>query len=173
VSSPQADFGALLSTLGMIVFLWFVIGLSLLLRAAEHEPPWRSAVAAASGAVLIALLLAGNWEAAAVRAHDLDPQVARYAFDAENVSFANGWVALGSFAVCCGWVIASSGFVPRWLGWWAVVSGVGLVASRVVWTTEIWLLPYTLFWLWVLIVSVLLLRRRAGATPEADGEAAP
>ena len=70
-------------------------------------------------------------------------------------------------------MIASSGFVPRSLGWWAVVSGVGLVASRVVWTTEIWLLPYTLFWLWVLIVSVLLLRRRAGATPEADGEAAP
>jgi hypothetical protein len=90
VSSPLTDFGAFLSTLGMIAFLWFVIGLSLLLRAAEREPPWRSAVAAASGVVLVALLLAGNWEAAAFRAHDLDPQVARYASDAGNVSFANG-----------------------------------------------------------------------------------
>jgi hypothetical protein len=166
VSSPLADFGSFVATVGLIAFLWFAVGLASLLRVAEGEFPWRSSVAAFSGAVLVALVLAGNWDAAAFRADDLDPQVARYAFDEGNVSFANGWVALGSFAVCSGWVIAVTGFLPRWLGWWAIVSGVGLTLSRVAWTNEIWLLPYGLFWLWVVIVSVLLLRRDARRVPE-------
>jgi hypothetical protein len=41
----------------------------------------------------------------------------------------------------------------------ALVSGAGLVLSRISWTSQIWLLPYLMFWLWMLIVSVLLLRR--------------
>jgi Domain of unknown function (DUF4386) len=81
--------------------------------------------------------------------HDRDGQVA----------FANARVALGSFAVCCGWVIASTGFLPRWLGWLAIASGVGLALSRISWTSYIWLLPYGMFWLWVIIVALLLLRR--------------
>jgi hypothetical protein len=68
-------------------------------------------------------------------------------------------VALGSFAVCCGWVIASTGFLPRWLGWLAIASGVGLALSRISWTSYIWLLRYGMFWLWVIIVALLLLRR--------------
>jgi hypothetical protein len=31
-------------------------------------------------------------------------------------AFANARVALGSFAVCCGWVITSTRFLPRWVG---------------------------------------------------------
>ncbi len=171
VDTPLAEFGSFLFTLGMIAFLWFVIGLSVLLRTAEREPAWRSVVAASSGVVLVALVLAGNWDAAAFRAADLDPQIARYAFDAGNVSFANGWVAMGSFAVCCGWLIVSSGILPRWLGWWAVASGLGLAASRAVWTSEVWMVPYGMFWLWVVVLSVLLLRGRAGVLPEVAGKA--
>jgi hypothetical protein len=166
VNSPLADLGSFASTVGLIAFLWFVVGLTSLLRVAEGEIPWRSSVAAVSGAVLVALVLAGQWDAATLHADDIDPQVARYAYDEGNASFANGWVALGSFAVCCGWVIAATGFLPRWLGWWAVISGVGLALSRADWTSEIWLLPYGLFWLWVIIVAVLLLRRSAGRDAE-------
>jgi hypothetical protein len=54
----------------------------------------------------------GNEAAVAFRAGDLDPQIARYAFDQGQAAFANGRVALGSFAVCCGWVIASTRFLP-------------------------------------------------------------
>jgi hypothetical protein len=55
--------------------------------------------------------------------------------------------------------MVSTGCVRRLLGWWAIASGVGLVLSRAAWYREIWLLPYALFWLWVITVSVLLLRR--------------
>jgi hypothetical protein len=78
--------------------------------------------------------------AVAFRAGDLDPQIARYAFDQGQAAFANGRVALGSFAVCCGWVIASTRFLPRWVGWLAISSGAGLALSRISWTSYIWML---------------------------------
>jgi hypothetical protein len=79
-------------------------------------------------------------------------------------------VALGSFAICCGWVIAATRFLPRWLGWLAIVTGAALVLTRIGWTNMIWLLPYMVFWLWVVVVAALLLRRsfRAGTEP-AEG----
>jgi hypothetical protein len=136
-------------------------GLSILLRRAEGEAAWRSAIAMGSGALFVALGLSGmgNEAAVAFRAGDLDPQIARYAFDQGQAAFANGRVARGSFAICCGWVIASTRFLPRWVGWLAIASAAGLALSRISWTSYIWLLPYLMFWLWVITVAVLLLRR--------------
>ena len=157
--TPATELRSIVLTAGLITFVWFVVALTTLLRRAEGEAPWRSTTAMISGVVLAALVLSGDEVAAAFRADDLDPQIARYAFDEAHVALANGLVALGSFAVCCGWVITSTGFLPRWLGWLAIASGVGLALSRISWTSGIWLLPYAIFWLWVIIVAVLLLRR--------------
>ncbi len=126
-------------------------------------------MAAGSGVVFVAVLLAGDWEAAAYRANDISPQVAQYAFDVGNASFANGWVALGSFAISAGWVMGVTGFFPSWLGWWGVASGSGLALGRAAWTNEIWLLPYGLFWLWVVVVSVLLIPRADRFAATASG----
>ena len=158
-NTPAETFRSFGLTVGSVTFVWFVGALTTMLRRAEGEAPWRSTIALVSGALFVALALNGNEVAAAFRADDLDPQIARYAFDEAHVGFANGWVALGSFAVCAGWVIASTGFLPRWLGWLAIVSGAGLALSRLSWTGGIWLLPYAMFWLWVVIVAILLLRR--------------
>ena len=160
-NTPGAEVRSFPLTMGLIAFVWFVVALTMLLRRAEGEAPWRSTIAMVSGVLLVALVLSGNEVAAAYRADDLDPQLARYAFDESQAAFANGRVALGSFAVCCGWVIASTGFLSRWLGWLAIVAGVGLALSRISWTNPIWLLPYAMFWLWVIIVAILLLRRNA------------
>ena len=162
VATPFRSF---LFTVGLVTFVWFVVGLSILVRRAEGEAAWRSAIAMGCGVLFVALALAlglsgiGNEAAVAFRAGDLDPQIARYAFDQGQAAFANGRVGLGSFAVCCGWVIASTRFLPRWVGWLAIASGAGLVLSRISWTSWIWLPPYLLFWLWVITVAVLLLRR--------------
>jgi hypothetical protein len=156
VASPARSF---LLTLGLVAFLWFVVAVSLLLRRAEGDAAWRSPIGIASGVVFVVLVLSGSEVAAAFRADDLDPQIARYAFDESQAAFANARVALGSFALCCGWVIVCTRVLPRWLGWLAIVSGAGLVLARVAWTNQIWLLPYLMFWVWVLCVSVLLLRR--------------
>src|SRR5215211_1913749 len=163
VASDSRSFGL---TVAVVSFVWFVVALSTLLRRAEGEVPWRSSVAMVSGVLFAALVLSGSEVAAALRADDLDPQIARYAFDESQAAFANARVALGSFAVCCGWVIVLTRFLPRWLGWLAIASRVGLVLSRISWTNSILLLPYGLFWLWVLVVAGLLLRRGTTGGPQ-------
>jgi hypothetical protein len=165
--TPATQFRSFALVLGSVTFVWFVVGLSILLRRAEGEVPWRSTIALVSGALLPALVLSGNEVATAFHADDLDPQIARYAFDEAQVAFANARVALGSFAVCCGWVIAATGFLPRWLGWLVIVIGAAFILSRISWTSGLWLLPYALFWLWVITVSVLLLLRNFRGAPPA------
>jgi hypothetical protein len=119
--TPASQFRSFVLTVGLITFVWFVGALTTLLRRAEGETSWRSAIAMGSGVLCVALGLSGlgNEAAVAFRAGDLDHQIARYAFDQGQPAFPNGRVALGSFAVCCGWVIASTRFLPRWLGWLA------------------------------------------------------
>ena len=156
--STLAGFGSYLVVVAMVAMIWFAIGLALLLGRAEGKPPWRSSVAAASALIFVGLVLNAPGEAASHRAQTLTPELATYAFDVANLEFANGWVAMGSFMLCAGWVLISTRFAPRWLGWLAVVGGVGLVLSRAAWTSPVWLLPYAFFWLWVIIISVRLLR---------------
>ena len=158
-NTVAAPFRSFIFTVGLVTFVWFDAALTTLLRRAEGEAPWRSAIAMGSGVLFVALVLGGNDLAVTLRADDLDPQIARYAFDEGQAGFANARVALGSFAVCCGWVIASTRFLPRWLGWLAIACGVGLALSRISWTSYIWLPFYLMFGLWVITVATLLLRR--------------
>jgi hypothetical protein len=70
---------------------------------------------------------------------------------------AYGLVA--SFALCSGWVILSTRALERWMGWWLIVAGLGLVAARFVWTSDVWTVPYLLFWVWLLVLSIRLIRQ--------------
>jgi hypothetical protein len=160
--------------LGMIGLFWFLVGLAVLLRRAEGEPPLRSTVALASAVLLPAYYLVdASWAAAAHRGLELDPAVAAYAFDVGNIGFANIWLALGSFAGAAGWVMLTSGAWPRWLGWWGVVAGIGMLLARFVWTIEsAWLVPYGVFWIWLLTVAVrLVMGRDVPAASAAAGTA--
>jgi hypothetical protein len=95
--------------LAAIGWIWFVVGLCLLLARAEGSPPWRSAVALVSGVILAAfLLLNTSGNAASFGAADLDLAVASYAFDVSSLGLASLWLALGGFAVCSGWVVVST-----------------------------------------------------------------
>ena len=153
--------GAYLLVLALLALLWFVCGLATSLRRRLTGREWLPAVVLASGAVIVGAVLLGAGQAAAFRADaGLDPQVARFAFDVSSVTFANTWVAFGSLCVASGWAILAGRAQPRWLGWWALVAGVGFVASRAVWTSYLWLVPYALFWLWLLVVSTRMLRAR-------------
>jgi hypothetical protein len=78
----------------LVTFVWFVVALTTLLRHAEGEAAWRSAIATGSGVLFVALVLSGNEVAVTFRADDLDPQIARYAFDESQAAFANARVAL-------------------------------------------------------------------------------
>ena len=148
------------ASLGMLAFLWFVVSLTTLLRRVEGEPAWRSTVALVSGTIVAAYgVLDASWDAAANRGSGIDSNIAAYAFDVGNLGFANAWLALGSFAIAVGWIIRDSGVLAVWWAWWAIISGVGLVAARFVWEGSFWLLPYGLFWAWVITLGVRLVRR--------------
>ncbi len=156
------------TVLAGLVLLWFIVGFALLLARAEGNPPWRSMAAGASGLLLTAyLVLDVSWVAAMNRAADIDPGLAAYAFDVGNRGFANVWIAMGSFAIAAGWVIISTRMMPLSLGWWAVAAGAGLVLASFAWTSQGWLIPYLLFWIWMVVICVLLIRRggRRGRQP--------
>lgn len=146
--------------LGMIVSLGFFVAFGLLLRRLEGDPPWRSAIATWSGALLAAYgLIGSSTEAAAVHGDRITPEVADYAFASGSVGFANAWVALSSFALCAGSVMLSRPVLGRWMGWWLVAAGAALVVSRFFWTSDVWTLPYMALWLWVAVLGLRLLRR--------------
>ena len=150
--------------IGLIGSLWFVVAFGFLLRRAEGDPAWRSAIATLSGALLGAYgLIDSSWDAASLHGKNITPGVADYAYHVGNIGFANAWVAIASFAVCSGWVILRTGMFERWMGWWVMATGAGLVVARFVWTMPVWGVPYGAFWLWVLVVCVRLLRRPAPA----------
>ncbi|MGW5239279.1 hypothetical protein ACWEOW_10140 [Monashia sp. NPDC004114] len=153
-----------LQILGSLALLWWAVGFAVLLRRHEGEPAWRSTVALASIVIFAAyVVLEPFWAAASARG-SVSRELAVFAFDAGNIGFANSWLALGSFAVACGWVVLSARALPRWLGWLAVASGVGFVLARLDWTSGAWFLPYAAFWVWVVAVCVVLLRRGASET---------
>ena len=167
IDDSLGAFSSFATVVGLIAMLWFSIGLALLLRRYEGELPWRSAFLAGAGVISVVSGQIASWDAAAYRSADIDPQVARYAFDLGNLSFANGWVATGAVALCAGLIMVSARDLPSWLGWWAVVAGVGQVLGRAVWTHDIAFVPFTAFWIWVLVVSVLLLRGRFAVRGDA------
>jgi hypothetical protein len=161
-----------LASLAAIGWISFVVGLCLLLGRAEGSPPWRSAVALVSGVILAAyLLLNTSGNAASFGATDLDLAVANYAFDVASIGLANVWLSMGAFAVCCGWVVLSTRVVGRWLGWWAIASGFGLVLARFFWTSWFWFLPYAAFWIWMIIMCIQLVRKPRAVLKAADGRA--
>jgi hypothetical protein len=153
--------GTVLGLIAVVALGFFVAGVCTALREVEDRPAWRSAVALVFGITFVALLMSPGWELAAYRIDDgVDPQIARYAFDMGNLGFANSWVALAGFLAAAGWIILESRSLPRWLGWLAVVAAVGFLAGRAFWTTPIWLIPYSLFWVWVVVLSVQMIRGR-------------
>jgi hypothetical protein len=165
--SIDDTFGAISSfatAVGLIAMLWFTLGLALLLRRYEGELPWRSAFLAGAGVVSVVSGQIASWDAAAYRSGDIDPQVARYAFDLGNLSFANGWVATGAVGICAGLIVLRGSHLPHWLGWWALIAGVGSVLARAVWTEGYAFVPFAAFWIWVGVLSVALLLGRFAVT---------
>lgn len=148
------------AALGMLVFLWFVAGLTTLLRRAEGEPAWRSTVALVSGVLVAAYgVIDASWDAAFNRGDELDSAVAIFAFDLGNLGFANAWLALASFGIAAGWALLAGRAFAAWWGWWVIVAAAGLIVVRFAWESYAWTVPYFIFWAWVIALSIRLIAR--------------
>ncbi|KGN34988.1 hypothetical protein N802_00575 [Knoellia sinensis KCTC 19936] len=162
------------SVIGTLVLTWALVGVAMVLGRAEGAPFWRAAMAVLAAGILSANSV-GNVGWAVVGRHgpELDIDVAHYAFDSGNIAFANLWLALASFAVACGWVTLETGVFPHWTGWLAMAAAVGFVVARFFWTSEVWLIPYAAFWVWMIALFVRLVRGRVpspGPAPTATEE---
>ena len=157
------------TSVGLIACLWFAIGLALTLRTYERGVPWRSAFLAAAGVVSVVSGQIASWDAAVFRSDSITPQVASYAYDLGNISFANSWVATGAIGICAGLVMLRAPGLPRWAAWWGLVAGAGEVLARAWFRHAFAYAPFALYWAWVLAMSILLLAGRLTARADQPG----
>lgn len=160
---PQlAQIGGYLAVLSIIALLWFSGVLWAALSRVEESPSWLSLVTFGSGIAAAATILGGSgWELALHRIDaGLDPQIAMVLFDQGNFTFATLWFPLASLLLAAGVVSIQYGALPRWLGWFSLVVAISLLISRAVWAASgLAFTGYVLFWVWLLITSVVLIRR--------------
>lgn len=169
-ANPTAVYiGELLEALGHVLFLIFVIGLSERLRRGESAHPMASLVQVV-GVLYIAVSLTGIAALGPViiAASELDPTVAGSFLDTRNVLFLISLLLAGSLAALAGAFSLTSRALPRWAGWSGVITGLALLMSLAFPTSEWPSTASLVFVMWVLAVSVLLLRpdgvRRAGTS---------
>lgn len=155
--------GGFLSTISLFFLLWFLGVLWAELSRHEGQPAWLSLSAFGAGLAGIALVLTGDgWALAVFRLQEgLDPQIARYLFDSGNFMFANLWVAFAALLLTTSVVAFRFGALPRWLAWYGLVVSLLLLVARIFWAAPsgVIFLPYVLATVWLIAVSVVLLRR--------------
>ena len=158
-----APIGGFLSSLSVIALLFFLGALWASLSRYEESPSWFSHIAFGSGLVATAVTLGGGgWALAIFRMEDgLDPATARLLFDQGNFAFAQLWVPLAVMLLATGIVALRDGAFSKWFGWYSLIVSLALLVSRAFWAAAggAAFMGYVLFWLWLIIASILLIRR--------------
>jgi hypothetical protein len=161
------NWGGYLSLLSFIALLWFLGALWAAMRRAEGDPALLSMVAFGSGLVGVAALTGGTWAMAVFRIREgLDPQIGRTLYDLGKFAFATSWVFYASLLLAAGVAAILYRTLPRWLGWASIIVAIGLLVGRIIWTSQAAFVPWVLFWLWLIIVSVVLIRRAGKSQSE-------
>jgi hypothetical protein len=154
--------GGLLSALAFLTLIWFLGALWARLQRYEASPRWLSVIALGSALIGIAVSAGtSGWALAVFRVREgLDPQLARLLFDEGNFGFATLWVFLAGFLLATAVVALRDRALPRWLGWFALVTGVALLIGRAFWDGpgSLVFIPYMLSSLWILATSIFLIR---------------
>src|SRR5438309_5032272 len=153
--------------LPLLGFVLFVCALHVKLRVAGNSDHVPSIAVLLFGGVAAAMLLAsiGSGAAALLRVgHGLDESGASTLSGLANEFFVMSWFAIGGLLLGAGLGAVSSHTLPTWLGWSGSVIGLGSVAAVAGQLTAFWLIPFWLFYAWVVAVSVALIRG-ARSTP--------
>jgi hypothetical protein len=166
-----------ITALGFAVLFVFFAGLRHILSAAEGVPPLLSGLGFASGAALVIVLWVslGFWTALAYRMpEEANTAVARALTDLTWVGFAiSGFptiIALTAFSL----VILRTAILPPFVAWAGfIVAAAHVLSTMTTWARsgayslsgDIATTVPVLFYVWLLIVSVALLRRPLLAAP--------
>jgi len=81
-------------------------------------------------------------------------------FDQGNYTFAQLWVPLAGMTLAVGLLSRQNGIFGKWFAWYSLVVALLLLVSRYFWDASgAAFTGYMLFWLWLIIASVQLIRR--------------
>lgn len=153
---------SLVGVLGLFGFALFAAVLTFRFRVADDRSNVASTLVLLAAGVFIVLWLAelGFATAQTFRRGDLDATGASILFGLSNGVFVVSWSAIAAFLAASAFAALSTRALPPWLGWSALVIGIGLFLAGAAPLSAIWLFPYFLFLVWVLATSVVLLVRK-------------
>ena len=167
----QLIISSYLLILSGVFFIWFLATLRNTLTAAEGESGRLALIATMSGVIFTALLMVaaamfmtvaaditfGDEKFVSVEAARLLPEVGY------PILLIGGMFAAAAMIDATSIVILRTGVLPKWIAWFGFVAAIGVLFS-------VFFLPMGLLVLWVLFVSVALLRRRpVRETPAVAG----
>lgn len=157
--------GAFIELLAVLALIVFAATLASVLRRGEGEHAILSNTAFGAGLLSAAIKLMSVPAAFAAvwrTKQGMSLELASALLDMNNVAFVLTWavdaVMLGAAAI----VIVRSGILPRWLGWFAGVTAAISLATVPV-AAKAPPLGILLTFLWLILVSVVLLRNRVAA----------
>lgn len=150
----------LVGVLGLFGFALFAAVLTARFRVAENRSDVAPTLVLLAAAIFIVLWLAelGIGFAQTFRRADLDATSASVLSGLSNGIFVISWSAIAAFLGASGFAALWTRALPPWLGWSALVIGIGLFLAGAAPLTALWFFPYFLFFVWVLATSVVLLR---------------
>ena len=155
--------GIFLEGLGLLLLIVFLARLWGVLRSAEGGSGWLSMTALAAGLVSVAVKLAsfplGTVAFYEVRRGGLDPQLAATLIHANDISFVTTWAVDAVFLAATAATVLRTGALPRWAGWSAAAIAPFMLAAVAMATSDSAQLPTALVLVWIVAVSIRLLRR--------------
>lgn len=150
--------GWILIGLSLFFLLWFVGALRRAVSLVDGEGIL-TAVVGMGGAIYIAVAAASVALSDGIRTmsddtyqHRVFPELIHLADDVGWVMHATGALGLAAMIIAASLAFMWSGVWPTWAGWLGVAAGVLSLAS-------VAFFPQFLFLLWILIVSIVMLRR--------------
>lgn len=168
--------GLLMELVGMTLFVPFLGYFYSVLRQAEGEGGWLSVTAFGAGLMGVTIKFASIGSVLAFQ--DLEEGTPLYAsLDVMNGASFN--LSMFPFAVLAGAVAIvtlKTRVLPAWIGWMGAVTAPALLVNASFFDTE-FILAFVLFVLWVILSSVVLVRRAGAPRPveklRPSGEPAP
>ncbi len=158
---------SLVGVLGLFGFALFAAALTVRFRVADDRSSVASSLVLVAAGIFIVLWLAelGFALAQTFRRADLDATGASILFGISNGIFVVSWSAIAAFLAASSYAAISTRALPSWLGWPALVIGIGMFLAGATPLSAIWFFPYFLFLVWVLATSVALLITRPISSP--------
>lgn len=150
----------LLHVLGGFFFLWFVGVVGAALRVLDERLAWIRIAALAGGIAAAALMLAltGPQTTGATTDEELlGPETSVAFWRLAHGFFVGAEVAFAVFVGALSLLAIARILLPRWLGWYGLVTALVLLVVPIGWIALLLLVP-----IWLVVASVVLYRRGSG-----------